>query len=153
MTVQQAAYNILKEKNQPMRSKEIAKILLDRNLKTSSSKNPVFSLATTIEKNIREGIYNDPKLIFISMERGRRLIGLPFWKNKENILKPDTLNLQDLTIKIPSILMEKIQLATQAKIRSSFEETVIMILQKGLSVIAPDIKKSLVSQLNKLDEL
>lgn len=153
MTVQQAAHNILKEKNKPMPSKEIAKILLDRNLITSNSKNPVFSISTTIEKNIREGIYNDPelKVFFI---KGRRLIGLPSWKNRENVLKTDALmDLQELRIKIPSTLMEKIQLATQARIKSSFEETVIMILQNGLSAIAPEIKQGLVSQLNKLDEL
>lgn len=49
--------------------------------------------------------------------------------------------------------MDKIQLAAQAKIANSFDDTLIKILQKGLTAMGPEIKEGLVQQLNKLDEL
>lgn len=66
MTVQQAACKILEEKNSPMSAKEISKIVLDRKWKSSDSKDPVTSLAQTLEKNIRDGIYNELDLFLFT---------------------------------------------------------------------------------------
>ncbi|MDZ7291611.1 MAG: hypothetical protein ONB44_16665 [candidate division KSB1 bacterium] len=61
--------------------------------------------------------------------------------------------MQEITLKVPIELFEKIQLATQAKIAKFFEETVFLLLKNGLTVMAPKIKDGLSHQLRKLDEL
>lgn len=153
MTVQQAAYDILKEKNTPMSSRELARIILDRKLILSSAKDPVFSIASTLERNIRDGAYNKPRLFFTNLQRGRRLIGLPSWNRTGKPDSSDSMTFQEISLRIPSTLGEKIQLATQAKIASSFDETVVKILQKGIAAMSSEIKDGLVTQLNTLDEI
>ncbi|MBW1715981.1 MAG: hypothetical protein JRJ77_09180 [Deltaproteobacteria bacterium] len=76
MTIQEAVFDILNEVGRPLSSRELAKIALDRGMVTSYAKDPVQSHAQTIEKNIRDDVYNRPKLIFIPTAQGR-LIGNP----------------------------------------------------------------------------
>jgi len=76
MTIQKAVHIILSKLNKPLSSRRLAKMALDRHMVVSNSMDPVFSMATTVEKNIRDGIYNHPQLVFIQSPRGR-LIGLP----------------------------------------------------------------------------
>ena len=45
------------------------------------------------------------------------------------------------------------QLASEAKIKDNFDDTLIYILKKGLVEVTPEIKKSVSEQLSKLDEL
>lgn len=117
MTINEAAVEILKEKNKPLSSIEIATIAFSRKLIYSKAKTPIKSLAYTIDKNIREEFYNNPKLIFLQTSIGR-LIGLPGWgDNVLNIdLQKSKSSFQKLTISLPSNLMENINLAYQAKI-------------------------------------
>ena len=61
MTIQEAAYQILKELGKPLGSRDIARIALEKNMVTSTAQDPTQSHAQTIEKNIRDGIYNKPK--------------------------------------------------------------------------------------------
>lgn len=162
MKIQEAAEMLLKEENAPLTSREIAKRALERGLVTSIAKDPIFSHATTIEKNIREGVYNNPVLIFIHAQAGR-LIGLPSWDKiqspKENkgqdsamSVKPFGEPTRTFSLKIPADLYEKLELANQARIMDTFEKTVIHILKRGLHDIAPAIKKGLIQQIEQLDE-
>ena len=75
-TIQEAAAGILKEKGVPMSARELAAEALARRAVTSNAKDPEASLGNTLEKNIRDGTYNHPKLVFVRSARGR-LIGLP----------------------------------------------------------------------------
>lgn len=152
MKIQQAAYDILKGENRPLPATEIAKRVLEKGLKSSEAKDPVSSFAQTVEKNIRDGIYNDPKLIFIHSAQGR-LVGLPSWEKKDAMPEASLTRTHEFTLKVPVELFEKIQLATQAKIAKSFEETVILLLKNGLTTMASKIKEGLSHQLRKLDEL
>lgn len=106
-----------------------------------------------MEKNIRDGIYDEPRLIFIHNERGRRLIGLPSWKNGQPGHESSVSDFKEIKFDIPATLLDKIQLAAQAKIADSFDDTLIKILQMGLTAMGSEIKEGLVQQLNKLDEL
>lgn len=155
-TIQEAAEFLLIEEGKPLTSREIAKRALDIGLVTSTSKDPIFSMATTIDKNIRDGIYNKPELIVIFTPAGR-YIGLPGWDKKTantQLEKSSSIeNQKTLTIKIPEDLFEKIQLATQAKIADGFDATAICILKRGLIDLAPAIREGLASQLSKLDDL
>ncbi len=63
MTHQEAAYEILKKLGKPTSSKEIGRIAHDKKMVSSTAKDPAQSIAQTIEKNIRDGIYNNPKLV------------------------------------------------------------------------------------------
>lgn len=153
MTIQEAAYKILEEMDKPISSREIAKIALDRRMVSSTAQDPIQSHAQTVEKNIRDGIYNNPKLVFVHSLQGR-LVGLPIW-DSNSYSAPDKKipNLSELKVHVPTELFEKIKLADQAKLKNSFDETVSIILTKGLSVLSPEIKKGLMEQLDSLNSL
>jgi hypothetical protein len=154
-TIQEAAHDILEEFGKPLNSKEIARIALERRMVKSMAKDPVQSHAQTIEKNIRSDVYNKPRLIFIHGPQGR-LIGLSTWKGKSSHYD-DTPTKQseymELRARIPADLLEKIHLARQAKLANSFDEMVAFLLKKGLSVVALDVKKGLMQQLDQFDTL
>ena len=152
VTINEAAVEILKEKNKPLSSIEIATIAFSRKLIYSKAKTPIKSLAYTIDKNIREEFYNNPKLIFLQTSIGR-LIGLPGWGgNVLNIdLQKSKTSFQKLTISLPSNLMENINLAYQAKIADTYDETLIYIINEGLSKVAHIIKENISKQLEGLN--
>jgi len=155
MTMQEAAHKILEESGKPLSSREIARIALERHMVDSRAKDPPFSLATTIEKNIRGDVYNKPKLIFMRGPQGR-LIGLPSWEGKpaqsfDTQTKPNEY--MELRARIPADLFEKVQLARQAKLAGSFDEMVTVLIKKGIAALAPDIKKGLLHQLDQFDML
>ena len=153
MTIQEAAYKILEEMGKPLNSREIAKIALDRRMVSSTAQDPIQSHAQTIEKNIRDGIYNKPQLVFVNSSQGR-LVGLPIW-DSNRYSAPDTKlqNLSELKVHISTELLEKIKLADQAKLRNNFNDTVSLVLSKGLSILSPEIKKGLMEQLDSLNSL
>ena len=153
MTIQEAAYDLLVEFSEPTSSRELARIALERGLVTSSARDPVFSHASTIEKNIRDEFYNKQGLIFIPSPQGR-LIGLPEWESKPP--HPDTKRLLghvDLKVRISIELYEKLRLAEQAKIENSLDDTVSMLLSKGLLQVAPEIEERLIQQVKSLRAL
>ncbi len=155
MTTQEAAYRILEEVGRPLSSKEIAGIALDRHMVYSNAKDPIISHASTIDKNIRDDVYNKPRLIFIHGPEGR-LIGLPSWElnltaSSGPPRKPN--GYMELKAKIPSDLFEKIQLAGQAEVAGDFDELVAFLLKKGLLASADEIKKGVLRRLNQFDAL
>lgn len=152
MTIQKAAYKLLNERGKPMSSKELARLALERKMVSSSAQDPVFSLATTIEKNIREDVYNNPTLVSVRTAQGR-LIGLPEWNSQGTESKETPVAVIEIRVKIPTDLFEKIKLAVQAKLKRDFDETVSLLLSKGLSIVAADIKKGLMTQMDSLDSL
>lgn len=152
MTIQEAAYKLLNEMGKPLSSKELAQIALERQMVSSVAKVPVDSHSQTIEKNIRDGVYNNPKLVFVHAGAQGRLIGLPGW-NSDSATKETTPKFIEIRAKIPSELFEKIKLAEQAKLKNDFDETVSLLLSKGLSIVAADIKKGLMTQLDSLNSL
>jgi hypothetical protein len=154
MTIQEAARIILEEFGKPMPSKEIAKIALERRMVSSRAEETINSLAQTIDKNIRGGVYNKQGLIFIGEARRDRKIGLPSMDNKSSLSAPKSIKPDDhveLKAKIPVQLLETLHLATQAKFASSFDDTVTALLKKGLAAVAPDIKKRLLNQIDQFD--
>jgi hypothetical protein len=153
MKIQEAGYKILEEMGKPLSSREIAKIALEQRMVSSTAQDPIQSHAQTIEKNIRDGIYNKPKLVFVNSSQGR-LVGLPIW-DSNGYSAPDTKlqNLSELKVHISTELLEKIKLADQAKLRNNFNDTVSLILTKGLSILSPEIKKGLMEQLDSLNSL
>lgn len=87
MTIQQAARKILEEHGSPLDSRSIARRALEMGFAQSSARDPVQSLAQTLEKNIRDGTYNRPELKFVH-QAGRRLIALPEWSDAAGDVMP-----------------------------------------------------------------
>lgn len=151
MTVHEAAHTIIREEGRPMAINEVARQILSRGLRASQSKNPVQSFATTIQKTIREGDYNDPELAFIPPTQ-RRIVGLPEWQGDPQH-QPDARDAvrdEEIRLRVSSDLAMKLRLATQAQIADSHDETLILILRKGLSALAPEIKAGLLKHLETL---
>ena len=147
MKVQEAAYRLLQEEGRPLSSRELARRALERGMVTSASSDPVFSIASTIEKTIRDGRYNRPELVFVQSGSGRR-VGLPSWKPRSVPAGPER---RLVTIQIPGDLAEKITLAAQARLAPTFEATTALLLRRGLAAAAPEIKRAVLRQLDMLE--
>jgi len=166
MTAQEAACRILNEAQRPLPSREIAEIALNKGYVSSSAKDPVFSIASTIEKNIRDDLYNSPRLVFIKTEYGRRRhkIGLPSMEIECPSMKEagKTASATDpnqnfrakkkisVRVELPEELIERLHLASQAKLVANFDETVALLLQKGLSVAREEVQERVLRQLEQL---
>ena len=132
-----------------MSSRELAALALERGWVSSAASDPVFSIASTIEKNIRVGTYNRPQLVFVKTPTGRR-IGLPNWKPEDLHFEPTR---RTVAVQIPEELADKLRLATQARIAPSFDATLALILRKGLAAAAPNIKAAMMRQLESLEQV
>lgn len=147
---QEAAEEILVEKGAPLASDDIAKIALERDMVTSRAKDPVRSIASTLEKNIRDGVYNEPQLVFVETEQGRQ-IGLPGMDRNTPAAKPDSNDdKRRLETAIPRELLEKLHLASQAGIADDFESTVALVLRKGLSAMREEVKAGLLEKIEQI---
>jgi hypothetical protein len=147
MKMQEAAKQILEEAQKPLSSKEIAKRALERKMVTSNAKDPIFSLYTTIEKNIRDGIYNDPKLVKIHTPGEGHLIGLPSWEGRIPVGTQRVPERKDITVTVPLELLNKIELAAHAQLADSFNGTMILIIEAGLAAVSETIKERIMEQL------
>ena len=153
-TIQQAAYDLLNELGRPTSSREFARMALERGSVRSTARDPVQSLSQTLEKNVREGAYNKPELRFVHESgTGRRLLTLPDRADDrpgEGDGRRSTV--KQVTIQLPADLLDQLKLAEQAKIADTFDTTACLALQRGLSVLAPRIKQSVIEQLDKLTQ-
>ncbi len=147
MKVQEAAFKILGSEGRPLPSRELARLALMKGWVTSASQDPVFSIASTIEKNIRSGTYNRPELVFVPTVTGRQ-VGLPNWRPQG--LAP--VQARKMTsVQIPADLAEKVRLATHARVAPDFESALAFLLKKGLSAAAPEIREAMLRRLDELD--
>lgn len=149
MKVQEAAHKLLVEEGRPLSSRELARRALDRGWVTSASDDPVFSIASTIEKTIRHGRYNRPELAFLTTASGRR-IGLPNWNVRDLPPAPER---KTVSVQIPADLADKITLAAHARLAPTFDATAALLIRRGLAAAAPEIKSAVMRQLEALERL
>jgi hypothetical protein len=157
MTSQEAAEVILREVGHPLTSREVAQSALDRQLVHSAARDPIMSHAQTIEKNIRDGVYNRPELIFVSTTKGRA-IGLPEWNGRggRNEAPPDPVPMRaavarsSLSVRVPSDLLKDIELAAQAGIASGLDATVVHLIRKGLAQERERLQSALRTRIEQL---
>jgi hypothetical protein len=153
MKANEAAKIILEQVGRPLKATEIVELAFKQGLIASHAKDSVKSFAQTIEKNIREGRYNTPRLEFRGNgRRGDRLIALPSMEQESETEDAPQQASQLLSVSLPAEIFESIQLATQAKIAGSFNETVILLLKKGLASVADDVRQALLNQLGRFEE-
>lgn len=150
MNAHKAAYKILTEIGHSLTSKEIAQIALTKGYVESDAKDPISSIAATIEKNIRGGTYNSPRLL----KYGRK-IGLPSMEETNQMEKASRTDQNPegrkrITIELPQKLIDDIQLANQAKLAGNYDDTVALLLQKGLSALKHEIQKRVNNQLENI---
>lgn len=146
MTIQKAAYEILKEKGHPLASKEIAQIALERGLVVSRAKDPILSLAQTIDKYIRDETYNVPRLCFMRDENGRRVIGLPDWVGKRDGAPQPTLM---KTVEISAGTYGTVLLAQVAGIGNNETETIDRLIREGFQVLRSEIMSRLANKVKQ----
>ncbi len=147
MTVQEAATLILKKIGHPLSSKELAKMVLKQRLVKSNAADPERSLASTIDQNISEE--REPKLVRFQGTNNEILVGLPEWKDK---VIGQTPWWEEIRITVPLELYQKLQLAQQAGLKPSFEETVMFLLESGLKQEKSSIKEGLMKQIENLQD-
>src|SRR5712692_3416426 len=101
---------------------------------SSSSKDPIFSIATTVAKNIRDGAYNRPELVSVKTNDGRK-IALPQWKLEPRTSKvaATPMRARPLTVTLPPDISQRLRLAVQAGLASTDEEMVIFLVKRGLA--------------------
>lgn len=148
MTAQEAAERILRELKAPTSAKEIARLALERGLLRSGAKKPIDSLAQTIEKNIRDGVYNKPELRFVYGPSGRT-VALPEWGNPAVIASTQE-PMKEISVRIPADLLEEVQLAAYAKLSGTLDETFAVLLKRGLASVAPQVRETLMARVSKL---
>lgn len=154
MTIQKVAFQILKEEGHPLDSGEIAELALKRGMVSSNARDPVFSLKTTLLKNIRENKYNIPKLCFIGKERGRRLIGLPEWGQKDKtVTSPVYVPVHPLMIEINGETVKMIRLAQVGGLGNSENETVSRLIHAGFKALSGEIESELSKRLDDFKKM
>ena len=147
MNIQEAAYKVLQELGKPMKPEALARIALERGLVTSNSKDEVFSLQSTLRKNIRDNVYNDPKLVtlYLQGERGMH-VALPSWQENGVELKKEAVPVIPSTerkVQLPCDLIKQIELVTQAGITKCFDEALVHLLRKGWVTVRPQVQEEL----------
>ena len=145
MTIQKAAYEILKEKGYPLSYKEIARIALVRGVVTSAARDPISSLGATILKNIKDGIYNEPKLCFARDEHGRRVIGLPEWVGKESAVTRSPTK----TIEISAEVADMLELARLAGLGDNETKVADRLIHDGFKTVKSEIETKLVNKVKQ----
>lgn len=153
LTVQQAAALILRKSNFPLKSKEIAKMILNENLiAPSKAKNPIQSVSQALERNVRMDVGNEPKLEFISTADGRALRLSEINTNKDTeIQENEEENLTKL-IKpyLPKDTMDKIELYQSIKKYSRTDQAVVDLIKSGLIAKLPEILETLKNDFEKI---
>jgi hypothetical protein len=147
MTIQEAAHQILMEEGHYLPSKEIAKRAIEKGMVGSTAKDPILSLAQTIDKNIRDEIYNTPRLCFARDKSGRRVVGLPGWEENDKIV---TLPIPPLTVEINGETVEMIELAKEAGLGINETEITNHLIRAGFKALASEIGSGLSKRFNEL---
>lgn len=150
VTIQQAANRLLQESQQALSARELAASALDRQLVYSSARDPINSLAQTLEKNVREEVYNNPPLKFVH-QGGKRLLALPEW-----VVEPKAesapRDMTRFTMDVSPALARDLQLAVQAGLADTSEEAFVLFAKRGLSAASAEIKEAIMSKLEQFGE-
>lgn len=153
MTAQEAAHKLLNESKRPMTAMALANLALERKLVFSNAKRKAYSFAQTMEKNVRDDTYNNPKLKFVYGANGTRMLALPEWEDHPPLGQTSAAPAvaAELKAEIRGDLLEQVQLAAQSKIADGFDSTVALLLRRGLAAEAANIREGLMKQLKQLN--
>ena len=138
LTIQQAAYEVLKQAGEPLKSLEIAQRVLEKGFVQSAAKNPIQSISQALERNIRMNKGNTPKLEFVDTYLGRKI-----QPSEEDFLTVQaispmydthlTASGEELTVTLPKALIDKVKIYQLATGASSVDQAIAALLKSGLA--------------------
>lgn len=152
MTAQEAAHALLTERGKPETSRILAERMLRRGMIGSSASDPIQSLAQTIEKNIRGGVYNRPKLAFDHGPDGTRRIALAIRTTDSaqasgTEIPPRRLRIipddERAFVEVSARLLNKIALVTFAGLAPSPEAAAELVMSRGLDAMKNEIAEGM----------
>jgi hypothetical protein len=155
LTIQQAAFEVLMEAGEPLKSLEIARRILAKNLVQSEAKNPVQSISQALERNIRMDKGNLPRLQFVETYMGRQIeiAEMPTTHLKQDIAKYEPIKQlpkEEITINLSKSILDKakiFQLATGAK---TLDEAIEALLKSGLASKSEHLIESIKREMEQL---
>jgi len=129
-------FDLVRE-NPGLTAKEYAKVALDRGLSGSDSKDPVFSLATTLMKEVREG--RMPEIRVIKSERPQRFypdnhIASEAMKKIADDIVNKTLSNWDkpITILLPTDVAQAMDMLVEVSRFGNRSEALIWLAREGI---------------------
>lgn len=138
LTIQQAAYEVLKEAGEPLKSLEIAKRVLEQGFVQSTAKNPIQSISQALERNIRMNRGNTPKLEFVETYLGRKI--QPVYEDTDTLKtipssyeQQFTASTEEITVTLPKVLIDKVKIYQLVTNASSLDQAMTILLRSGLS--------------------
>ena len=138
LTIQQAAYEVLRKANEPLKSIEIAHRIIEQKLIISNAKNPVQSISQALERNIRMNKGNTPKLEFVETYLGRQIqiVGQQVVTMQSDVpieteIKVDTV--EEITIKLSKDLLDKVKIYQLGTGKATVDAAIASLLKTGLS--------------------
>lgn len=150
-TIQQAAYEVLKQAGSSLKSLEIARRIHEQQLIASNAVNPVQSISQALERNIRMNKGNMPKLVFIETAFGRE-VTIPY-EPAEMIEVPElklTGQLEEMTVQLPKSLLDKVKIFQLGTGLVSLDEAVALLLKSGLQNNSATLIESIKKEMDKL---
>lgn len=150
-TIQQAAYDVLKQAGSSLKSLEIARRIHEQQLIQSNAVNPVQSISQALERNIRMNKGNTPKLVFIETAFGRE-VTIPYEPTAE-IELPElkiTGELEEMTVQLPKSLLDKVKIFQLGTGKASLDEAVAGLLKSGLQNNSATLLESIKKEMDRL---
>lgn len=150
-TIQQAAYEVLKQAGSSLKSLEIARRIYEQQLIQSNAVNPVQSISQALERNIRMNKGNTPKLVFIETAFGRE-VTIPY---EPAAVIPVTeqrqeTQVEELTIELPKSLLDKVKIFQLGTGVASLDEAVALLIKSGLQNNSANLLESIKKEMDRL---
>ena len=138
LTIQQAAYEVLRKASEPLKSIEIAHRIIEQKLISSNAKNPIQSISQALERNIRMNKGNTPKLEFVDTYIGRQIqIAQEQVATRQSnapskaVMKVESV--EEITVKLSKDLLDKVKIYQLGTGKESIDDAIASLLRTGLS--------------------
>lgn len=154
-TIQQAAYEVLKQADSSLKSLEIARRIQDQQLIQSTAVNPVQSISQALERNIRMNKGNTPKLEFIETAFGREVtIPYVFGAVDEEIIEPvqpvQVEQMEQTVVELPKNILDKVKIFQLGTGLDSLDEAIVELLRSGLQNNSATLLESIKKEMDEL---
>lgn len=150
-TIQQAAYEVLRQAGSSLKSLEIARRIHEQQLIQSNAVNPVQSISQALERNIRMNKGNSPKLVFIETAFGRE-VTIPYEpvSTGEMTAPKMTEQLEEMAVQLPKSLLDKVKIFQLGTGAASLDEAVAILLKSGLQNNSATLIESIKKEMDQL---
>ncbi len=155
LTIQQAAFEVLMEAGEPLKSLEIARRIIDKKLVQSEAKNPVQSISQALERNIRMDKGNLPRLQFVETYMGRQIeiAELPTTQLKQEMAKYEPIKQlpkEEITINLSKSILDKAKIFQLATGAITLDEAIEALLKSGLASNSEHLIESIKREMEQL---